>query len=126
VLISLGLLTGCDKVPITDGIVDVIYENIHYEDDSVIVEVWITNGTDEDLDVGYVDFWFEFPDDTDVSSLNVEEFCGAGFPIDETIKSQKYKSYELEFTSEYIFVSEAELTALGLELNDLVLYFNME
>ena len=49
-----------------------------------------------------------------LTELGVDEFCGAGFPIYETINSQKYKSYELEFTSEYIFVTKAEFTDLGI------------
>ena len=125
-LCSIVLLSGCEKVPITEGIIDVVYENIHYEGDSIIVEIWITNGTDEAVDIGYVDFWFEFPDQINLTELGVDEFCGAGFPIYETINSQKYKSYELEFTSEYIFVTKAEFTDLGIELADLILYFNIE
>lgn len=127
ITISFGfLLSACNTVPIKPGVVDVVYENVHYEGSSLIVEVWITNGTDDDIDVGYVDFWFEFPEGTDLSGLNVTEFCGAGFPIDETIKSQGYGNYELEFTSEYIFVTNSELEALGLNLDDLLLYFEFE
>ena len=120
-------LSACvSKVPIKPGVIDVVYENVHYEGSSIFVEVWITNGTDEDVSVGYVDFWFEFPEDTNLSGLNVSEFCGAGFPIDDTIKSQGYGNYELEFTSDYIFVSNTELNNLDLTLDDLVLFFEFE
>lgn len=125
VIFILFTLTACDQVTITPGIVDVQFENPRYENGSVIIDVWITNGTTDNVELGYVDFWLEFPESVDISALGVTEFCGAGFPIDEVIKSNKYKRYELEFTSEYIFVTETEMEQLGVTLDDLDLYFNI-
>lgn len=116
-LLLMFTLTACDDIYIEPDVVTVMYDNIRYEGDSVIVDIWITNGTDEDYDVGYVEFWFELPEDSE------NEAIGAGFDIYETVKKGRYKFYEIEFESKYIFVTKTELAELNLSLTDLEFYF---
>jgi Zn finger protein HypA/HybF involved in hydrogenase expression len=110
------LLSGCKQIDITPDIIDVQYENIYKEGKSIIVEVYVTNGTDEDVSLDYMEFALYLPDEE-------TEYCGAGFNINDTLKAGKYNEYEIEFTSEYIFLSEDDLTEAEITLSDLVLYF---
>ena len=127
-LVFVLTLSACqEQLDITQGIIDVQYENVRYEGSSIVVDVYITNGTDASYDVNYVELWFEFPESTvDEFGITDIEFCGAGFDIYETVKSQGYKQYEIEFTSEYIFYSQTELESYQLTLDDLELYFWIE
>ncbi len=116
VLLSVTLLTGCDTVDIVPDVINVVYENARYEDGNFYIETHITNGTDEDVYIEYMEFGI-YPEG------NETEIAGAGFDINETIKAGKYVSIELEFSSEFVFFSEAELLELGFTVEDLELYF---
>jgi hypothetical protein len=116
VLLSVTLLTGCDTVDIVPDVMNVVYENARYEDGNFYIETHITNGTDEDVYIEYMEFGI-YPEGNDT------EIAGAGFDINETIKAGKYVSIELEFSSEFVFFSEAELLVLGFTVDDLELYF---
>lgn len=124
-ILPIILLSACtNPITIKQGVVDVQYDNIRYEGDSIVVDIWITNGTSKDVTLGSVDFWMDFPDDINVSMLNVSEFCGSTFTINVTIQSESYRRYEIEFTSDYIFVTPEELTGLNFEVSDLLLFFD--
>ncbi len=115
-LLFVFTLTGCEKVYIEPGIIDVQYDNVRWEEDLLIVDVWITNGTEEDFDLRYMEFNLYFPDEE-------TEFCGAGFDFYDTIKPDNYVMYELEFSDDLIFLTQADLDDEGIGLSDLVLYF---
>ena len=118
------LLTGCTSpVAITPGVIDVVFDNPRYDGDTIVVDVWITNGTDQEEHIAMVDFWFELPEGTDLTGLDSNEVCGAQFDILETVSANSYNDYELEFTAEFIYLTEAELTALNLTLDDLEFYY---
>ena len=123
-LLLLVFLSGCTSpVSITPNKIDVVFDNPRYEGDTIVVDVWITNGTDYDEHIEIVDFWFELPEGTDLTGLESNEVCGAQFDIYEYVKAGKYNEYELEFTTEFIYVTQEQLTTLGLTLNDLEFYY---
>ena len=77
---------------------------------------YITNGFDEDYDVGYMEFSiYPIGDETEIAA--------AGFEINETIKAGDYVEIELEFTGTYIFIDEETLNNMGFTVDDLELYF---
>lgn len=120
VLLSVIILTGCgNKVDVVPGIINVVYENPKYVDGSFYIDTHITNGLDEDRYIGSVDFGI-YP------SGDETEIAGAGFDINETVKAGEYISIELEFTEEYVFVSETDLLALGFTVEELELFFWIE
>ena len=121
-------LTACtEDVYVEPGVIAVQYENIRYDGDSILVDVWITNGTESDYAFDYMEFWLEVPEaiaaENNLTGEGEAEVCGAGFYFDENIPSNGWVAYELEFTSEYIFISDSTLQTYGLTLNDLDLYF---
>jgi len=117
---SVVTLSGCKPdVYIEPNTISVVFENPHYVGESFFIDVYITNGFDSDEFVGYM----EFDIYTDDDSVYV---AGAGFDIDETIYSNSYVLIELEFGSEYVFVSEEDLNQSGYNLDRLELYFWIE
>lgn len=116
-LLSVTLLVGCDsKVEILPDTLNVIYENPRYENGNFYIDTYITNGFDDELYVGYMEFGiFPIGDDTEVA--------GAGFDINETIKAGGHIEIELEFTGSYVFVTEEALGNMGYTVDDLELYF---
>ena len=118
--LSFTFLTGCfDDIYISDGEISVVYDNIRYEGTSLFVDVYITNGLDNDEEVGYMEFDIYSSDD-------VLYMAGAGFDIDETIPSDDYIFIELEFGATFVFVSEADIEAAGYDLDESVLYFYID
>ena len=123
-LLFIGMLTACTSpVTIKPDVVEVVFDNPRYNGDEIVVDVWITNGQSNDADIRVVDFWFELPEGTDWTGLDSNEVCGAQFDIFEVVKAGSYKEYELTFTSEFVSLSEEDLTALGLSLDDLEFYY---
>lgn len=116
VILSITFLTGCDKVKVEPGILNVVYENARYEDGNFYIDTFITNGFDEEMYVGYMEFGI-YVDGNEI------EIAAAGFDINETIAPDEYVSIELEFSSSYVFISEEELNLLGFTLEDIVLHF---
>ena len=112
-------LTGCENVNIAPNKISVIYNDYWEEDDLLIIEVHITNGTNEDFDLGYTEFWLELPGEE-------TEVVGAFFEFDIVLEANSYETYELEFDSEYIFYSVEDLAALDLLYSDCDLYFYFE
>jgi hypothetical protein len=125
---ALALLSACGPdIDIPEGIIDVTYENVRYEGSSIVVDVTITNGTDENYDLTYTEFWLELPEYIVTAfALTDGEVCGAGFDIDETVRKNNYKQYEIEFTSEFIFISETDLSSYSVTLDDLDMYYYFE
>lgn len=125
--IVLGLLlvlSGCSSpVTITEGKIDVIFDNPRYEGTSIVVDVWITNGTDEPFDIDTVDFWFEIPDGVDLGDITDVEVGGSNFELFDRVNPNDYLEYEIEFTSEYIGITQSQLQELGLTLDDLEFYY---
>jgi len=120
ILISVIMLTGCDNnIEVIPEVINVIYENPRYVDDSFFIDTYITNGFEEDMYIGMIDFSI-YPES------NETEIVAAGFYIEETIKAGGYVSIELEFTGSYVFVTEDELTILGFGVDDLILFFTVE
>ena len=119
ILLSVTLLSGCEKVEVLPDTLNVVFENARYEDGNIYIDTNITNGFDNDMYVGYMEFGI-YPLGSEV------EVAAAGFNIDETIEAGGYVSIELEFTSTYIFISEDELENLGFSVEDLELYFWLE
>lgn len=118
-VLSLVLLTGCNKIEVEPGVLNVVYENPRFEDDNFYIDTYITNGLDEDYYVGNMDFTIYLgAENIDVAS--------AGFYIDELIPSGEYVGIELEFSSEYIFFTEQDLEDIGYNADDLDLYFWFE
>ena len=116
VLFSVIALSGCEKVEVKPDVLNVVFENPRYEDGNFYIDTHITNGFDEEMYIGYMEFGV-YPIDSDI------EVAAAGFDIDETIKAGGYISIELEFGLNYVFVSEEELSNLGFSVYDLELYF---
>lgn len=116
ILFSVILLTGCEKVIIVPNMINVVYENPRYDDGSFYIDINITNGTKEDFYIEFMEFSIN-PEGVDL------EVAGASFEIDENIKAGKYVSIELAFNSEFVFVTETELSRLGYSLDGLELYF---
>lgn len=116
-ILSVTLLVGCgSKVEILEDTLNVIYENPRYENGNFYIDTYITNGFDEDLYVGSMDFGiYPIGNDTEVA--------GAGFDINETIEAGKHIEIELEFTGSYVFVTEEALGNMGYSVDDLELYF---
>ena len=113
-------LSGCKPdIYIEPNEISVVFENPRFDESSFYIDVYITNGFDSDEFVGYM----EFDIYTDDDSIYV---AGAGFDIDETIPANSYVWIELEFGSEYVFVSEDDLTNSGYNLDRLELYFWIE
>lgn len=119
-VLSVSLISGCKQdVYIEPDTIGVVFENPHYSGSSFYIDVYITNGFDTDEFVGYM----EFDVYTDDDELYI---AGAGFDIDETIPANSYVWIELEFGSEYVFVSEDNLISSGYNLDRLELYFWIE
>lgn len=112
-------LSGCESVEITPDKIEVIYNDAWLEDDSLIIEVHLTNGTDEDFDLGYTEFWLELPTEE-------TEVAGAYFEFDIVLKANSYETYELEFESDYVFYDEAALAEVNLTYLDCELYYYIE
>ena len=119
ILLSVTLLSGCDKVEVLPDVLNVIFENARYEDGSFFIDTHITNGFDEDMYVGYMEFAI-YPIGSDL------EVASAGFDINETIGAGDYDSIELEFGLTYVYINEDELELLGFSVEDLELYFWLE
>ncbi len=115
-LLSVVLLSGCEKVQIEPDMLNVVFENPRYEDGFFYIDTHITNGFDEDMYVGYMEFGI-YPEGSEI------EVAAAGFNIDETIKAGGYISIELEFGLSYVFINEEELIDLGFSVEELELYF---
>ncbi len=119
-LMGLGIttLSGCegDEVFIADGIMSVVHENIRYEDTSVFVDIFVTNGLETDEFVGYAEF--------DVCTTD-DLLCiaGAGFDLDVTVPAGSYVEFEIEFGPEFVFTYLDDFEAEGYSLGDLELLF---
>ena len=119
-VLSIVVISGCtDDVYIEPNTISVVFENPHYVGTSFYVDVYITNGFNSDEFVGYM----EFDIYTDDDSIYV---AGAGFDIDETISADDYIWVELEFSSDFVFVTEDDLETSGYNLDRLELYFWLE
>ncbi len=116
ILLSIILLSGCQKVVVEQGMLNVVFENPRYEDGYFYIDTHITNGFDEEMYVGYMEFGI-YPVGSEI------EVAAAGFNIDETIKAGGYVSIELEFGLSYVFINEEELNNLGFSVDELELYF---
>jgi len=113
-------LTACDEVYIEEDVIAVMYDNVEFNGEEVYVDVWITNGTDSNYDVTYVEFWFELPDGSQTEAV------GAGFDINETITKAGFKKYELTFQKEYVYYDKSDLDNLGYDLGDLEFFYWFE
>lgn len=116
VLLSVFILSACETIEVVPEKLNVVFENPRYKDNSFFIDTYITNGFSDDMDVGYMDFGI-YPIGSDL------EVAGAGFNMDLTIKAGEYIFVELEFGSDYVFISEEELTDLGFSVDELELYF---
>lgn len=110
------ILSGCERVPITPGVIDVKFDDIRWEGDKIVSDIYITNGQDSDQYVESLEIGIYLPDDE-------TEFCAAGYDIRETVESESYLKFEIEFTSEYINMTKEELEALDISLDDLIMHF---
>lgn len=118
--LSLTTLTGCfNNVYIEPNEISVVFENPRYVGSSFYIDVYITNGFDTNETVEYMEFDIYTPED----SVYV---AGAGFDIDETIPANDYIMIELEFGSEFVFATEADIEAAGYSIDDVELYFWIE
>lgn len=113
-------LSACETVEIEPNVIAVVYENVRYEEGVLFVDVWITNGTAEDYNLDYSEFWFELPDETET------EVAGAGFDLTGVVSSNSYVEYELEFPAEYVYYSPTELSSLDLDYGDLYFFYWFE
>ena len=111
-------LTSCKDIYIEPSVISVVYENIRYNGDTILVDVYITNGKESDEDINTIDVWLEIPGTDD-------EVCGAGFDLYTTIPAGSYELWELEFTSEYIFISESEIFDAGYTIDEIDLMFEL-
>jgi hypothetical protein len=119
-VLSIVIMSGCSEdIYIEPNTISVIFENPHFVGESFYIDVYITNGYNSDEFVAYM----EFDIYTDDDSIYV---AGAGFDIDETIPADDYVSIELEFSSEFVFVTEEDLNNSGYDLERLELYFWIE
>jgi len=110
-------LSGCQKdIEITPDIIDVQFENTRWEDDKVVTDIYITNGTNEAQYIDYMEFALFLPD-------GVTEFSGAGYDILSTIKVNRYVKFEIEFTSEFIYISKSQLEDFDITLDQLEMTF---
>ncbi|MBN2604398.1 MAG: hypothetical protein JXR62_01085 [Bacilli bacterium] len=110
------LLTSCEKITVEPGIINVVFENPRYEGSSFLIDAYITNGLEEDKYIGDVDFAL-YPQGVET------EIAAAMFQINETIKSGEYVLIELEFTSDYVFINEAQFEAYEYEFESIELLF---
>lgn len=110
------LLTSCEKINVEPGIINVVFENPRYEGTSFFIDAYITNGLDEDMYIGDVDFAL-YPQGIET------EIAAAGFQINETVKAGKYFLVELEFYEEYVFISKTEFEAAQYDLKNIELQF---
>ena len=119
-ILSLTVLSGCKPdVFIEPDTITVVYENPHYSGSSFYIDVFITNGYETDELVAYMEF--------DVYSDDEELYvAGAGFDIDETIPANDYIWIELEFGSEFVFVTENQFNNSEYNLDLVVLLFWIE
>ena len=63
----------------------------------------------------------------DIYSSDEEVYiAGAGFDILETIPADDYIFFTIEFGTDFIFESEADIDAAGYDLADVVLYYYYE
>ena len=114
------ILSGCKPdIYIEPDEIATIFENPRYVGEVFYVDVYITNGYDSDEFVGYMEFDIYTSDD----SIYV---AGAGFDIDETVPADDYIWVELEFSGDFVFVTEDDLIDSGYIIEDLQLYFWIE
>lgn len=119
----LFLLSGCTSpVTITPDIIDVRYESIVYEDNNLVLDVFITNGTSELLDIDTMEIWLELPNALTIDDENI--YCGAIYTISETIDSMDYLRLEVVFQPGYIFMTQEDLDTLEIQLSELVLMYD--
>jgi hypothetical protein len=114
-LVSL-FLTSCEKVIVEPGVINVVFENPRYKGTSFYIDAYITNGLEEDKYIGNVDFAL-YPQGIET------EIAAAMFQIDETIKAGDYFSVELEFSSEYVFITETQFEDSDYEFENIELMF---
>ncbi|QMS84753.1 hypothetical protein [Candidatus Xianfuyuplasma coldseepsis] len=125
IIVMLGvlfLLSGCTSpVTIPPGIVDARYESIVYQDDNLVLDVFITNGTSDSLDIDMMEIWLELPDQFTIDDENI--YAGAVYTIAEVVDSMDYLRLEVIFQPGYIFMTMDDLNTLEIELTDLVLLY---
>ena len=115
-LVVIGFaLVGCQPQVTTD-MLQVDYGDIYWEGDSVVVDITITNDTSDALFLDYIEFTLFMPDEETV-------FCEAGFNINEEYNAGQAIEYEVEFTPDYIFMTQSDLDTADVTLNDLVLWY---
>ena len=114
-------LTSCvgNDIFVADDMINVVFENIHYEGNRLFADIYITNGFDNDEYVEYMEFDIFTSDD----ELYV---AGAGFDIESNIPKGSYIEIEIEFVSEFVFLDQQEIEALGYSIEDLELLFWLE
>lgn len=113
VMVSVFVLSACDPdVYIQPDVIGLIYEDPYYEDGSFYLTVYLTNGTDEEVDI------FKIAVEVLTDDENVY-IAGMVFEVDTTVKPDEYKEFELEFFGpDGLFQSESDLEALGYEIDD--------
>lgn len=109
-------LTSCQKSNIEPGIINVVFENPYYEGTSFFVDVFITNGTEEVTHVSTMDLWFK-------TAEGKENIAGALFTIDADVKPDESYYLQLEFSADYLFMSEAVFQTNEYDLKDIELSF---
>ncbi len=122
---SVLLLTGCSSpVTITPDIVDVQVSSIKFVEENVVLDLYITNGTSDRVDIVELELWYELPSGY---VLNADEtlFCGAVYTINRTVEKDEYLHFEVVFEPGYIFMTAEQLTTMELTLEDLVLHFDI-
>lgn len=123
-LLILGVLafslSGCgESIYVEDETIAIVFENVRFEDSILIIDIYLTNGFDTDEYVDYMEF--------DIYSNDEELYiAGAGFDILETVPADDYIFFTIEFGTDYIFESEADIEASGYDLADVVLYYYYE
>jgi len=117
VMIVAMTLSGCqNEVTIQPDIINVEIMNTKWEDERIVTDVYITNGTKEDVDIDYLELILYLPD-------GVTQFSAAGYDILATVNAKSYNKYHVEFTSEFIKMTKSQFEALDISLDDLELIF---
>lgn len=116
VVVMLGLSSCGPTVDIEPGRINVVYEDIRFEGENLVVDIILTNGLDTDEYISNMDFAMMLPDGETM-------VADGGFEMLTTIKSNTYQDFTLEFHKDRVVITESELEELGINPNDLILFF---
>ena len=116
------MLSGCDKIDITPDVIEVYVEDMTWDDGTLLMDLYITNGTTSDFPVDQLELWFDLPNEQSNEDGSTT-FAGAIFLVEDTVPSNGFLQFAISFTPSYIYMDKEILTELEISLSDLILQY---